>query len=197
MSPFIETIRIEKGEACRLAYHTERMNRTRKEVFGLSAPLSLADRLSPAAYRERTKCRIEYAEDILKIEYLPYQLRPVRTLAWTVDEGITYTYKSSDRSSFDRLQAARGAADDILIVRNGRITDTSICNVALWNGTEWITPEQPLLAGTHRAYLIHTGQIRPGNIGRSELSAYTRIRLFNAMIDFGEIDLPLTAIQGI
>lgn len=197
MFPFIETIRIEEGEAYRLAYHTERMNRTRKEVFGLSAPLSLAGRLSPAAYRERTKCRIEYAEDILKIEYLPYRLRPVRTLAWTVDEEITYTYKSSDRSSLDRLQAARGAADDILIVRNGRITDTSICNVALWNGAEWITPEQPLLAGTHRAYLIHTGQIRPGNIGRSELSAYTRIRLFNAMIDFGEIDLPLTAIQGI
>lgn len=197
MSPFIETIRIENGEACRLDYHTERMNRTRKDVFGLSAPLSLADLLSPAAYRERTKCRIEYAEEILKIEYLPYRLRPIHTLVWTIDEEITYAYKSADRSSFARLEATRGTADDILIVRNGRITDTSICNVALWNGSEWITPEHPLLPGTHRAYLIQTGQIRPGTIGRSELSAYTRIRLFNAMIDFGEIDLPVSAIQGI
>lgn len=197
MSPFIETIRIENGEACRLDYHTERMNRTRKDVFGLSTPLSLADRLSPAAYRERTKCRIEYAEEILKIEYLPYRIRPVHTLAWTMDEEITYAYKSADRSSLTRLAATRGTADDILIVRNGRITDTSICNVALWNGSEWITPEHPLLPGTHRAYLIQTGQIRPGTIGCSELSAYTRIRLFNAMIDFGEIDLPVTAIRGI
>lgn len=197
MSPFIETIRIEQGEAYRLSYHTDRINRTRKEVFGISTPLSLAGYLSPAAYRERTKCRIEYAEEILKIEYLPYQLRPVHTLAWTVDEEINYTYKSSDRSSLTRLMARREAADDILIIRNGRITDTSICNVALWNGAEWITPEHPLLCGTHRAYLLQTGQILPGNIGRSDLRHYSRIRLFNAMIGFGEIDLPITAIQGL
>ena len=41
-----------------------------------------------------------------------------------------YRYKSADRSLLDRLFALRGAADDVLIVRRGLITDTSIANVA-------------------------------------------------------------------
>lgn len=197
MSPFIETIRIEKGRAFHLPLHTARMNRTRKEVFGIEQPLDLEAYLSAQPYWERTKCRVEYAETILKVEYAPYRLRPVQTLQWVENDEIDYTYKSSDRQAIQRLVAERGNADDILIVRNGQITDTSICNVALWNGKEWITPERPLLAGTHRAYLLTTGQIRTGNIARSDLPDYSRIRLFNALIDFGEIELPLSALQGL
>lgn len=195
MYPFIETIRIEEGTACNLALHTARMNKTRREVLGLCRPLDLAASLSPASYRERTKCRVEYAGDLLKIEYAPYRLRPVNSLQWMEDDTIDYRYKSTDRRAIQRLFAARGQADDVLIVRQGLITDTSICNVALWNGTDWITPEYPLLAGTQRACLLLAGRIRTGTIARSDLPGYSRIRLFNALIGFGEIELPLTAIR--
>lgn len=195
MCPFIETIRIEEGKASNLALHTARMNKTRREVFGACRPLDLATCLSPVSYRERTKCRVEYAEDILKIEYTPYQLRPISSLQWMEDDTIDYQYKSTDRQAIQRLFAARGEADDLLIVRHGRITDTSICNVALWNGTNWITPQYPLLAGTQRAFLLAAGRIRTGNITRFDLADYSRIRLFNALIGFGEIELPLTAVR--
>ena len=33
-SPFVETIRIEKGRIHNLPYHNARMNRTRRELFG-------------------------------------------------------------------------------------------------------------------------------------------------------------------
>ncbi len=50
--------------------------------------------------------------------------------------------------------------DDILIIRDGLLTDTSICNVALWNGTSWITPARPLFSGTMRAYLLDKGLVQ-------------------------------------
>ena len=37
--------------------------------------------------------------------------------------------------------------DEILITRNGLLTDTSIANIALFNGKEWHTPKHPLLKG--------------------------------------------------
>ena len=33
--------------------------------------------------------------------------------------------------------------DEILITRNGLLTDTSIANIALFNGKEWHTPKHP------------------------------------------------------
>lgn len=77
----------------------------------------------------------------------------------------------------------------MLIVRNGRLTDTSIANVALWNGTEWHTPSFPLLKGTHRQRLLDEGRIVERDITVDDLSLYSRVRLFNAMISFGEIEI--------
>ena len=95
----------------------------------------------------------------------------------------------------NRLFASRGTADDVLVVRKGWLTDTSICNIALWNGKQWITPSKPLLAGTKRASLLEQGEIATGDIRPDDLPAYSRIRLFNAMIEFGEIELPVDKIM--
>ena len=88
----------------------------------------------------------------------------------------------------------RETEDDVLIVRRGWLTDTSICNIALWNGKQWITPSVPLLAGTKRASLLDRGEMVAGDIRPEDLPGYSRIRLFNAMIEFGEIDLSVDKI---
>lgn len=85
-------------------------------------------------------------------------------------------------------------ADDICIVRDGLLTDASICNIALWNGSQWITPASPLLPGTMRASLLDTTKIIPGDIRPDDLLDYSRIRLFNAMIGFGEVELNLNDV---
>ena len=92
------------------------------------------------------------------------------------------------------LRSAR-YADDVLIVRHGLLTDTSIANIALWNGCEWHTPAQPLLAGTQRRYLLDTGQIKETDIPVASLGNYRHIRLFNALIPFGEVELPVGQIR--
>ena len=43
MCRFIETIQIGKGIVQNIHYHNQRMNNTRKEIFGLTEPLDLLD----------------------------------------------------------------------------------------------------------------------------------------------------------
>ena len=79
--------------------------------------------------------------------------------------------------------------DEILITRNGLLTDTSIANIALFNGKEWHTPKHPLLKGVQRAALIDKHLIREKEITVDQLFNYSQICLFNAMIDFGKIKI--------
>ena len=57
-----------------------------------------------------------------------------------VQDDIDYRYKQADRRVLDEAFALRDTADDVLIVRHGLLTDTSIANIALWDGCEWHTP---------------------------------------------------------
>lgn len=52
----------------------------------------------------------------------------------------------------------------------------------------------PLLAGTKRASLLDKGEIVADDIRPDDLPVYSRIRLFNAMIEFGEIEFPVDRI---
>lgn len=195
MCQFIETIRIENGKAVNLAFHNYRFNRTRRDIFECNLPVNLADYIQPEQYIDRTKCRIEYQEEVEKVEYLPYTIHPVNSLRMVTSDGLDYTYKSADRQKLNQLFGQKGEADDILIVRDGLLTDTSIANIALWNGSQWETPEVPLLEGTMRASLLGKGLIVPAVIRPQDLSRYSRVRLFNAMISFGEIEFPVGEVR--
>lgn len=195
MCQFIETIRIENGKAVNMAFHNYRFNRTRRDLFECNLPVNLADYIQPEQYTERTECRIEYQEEVEKVEYQPYTIRPVNSLKIMTSDGLDYTYKSSDRQKLDELFRQKGEADDILIVRDGLLTDTSIANIALWNGSQWETPEVPLLEGTMRASLLGKGIIVPAVIRPHDLSRYSSIRLFNAMIGFGEVEIPISEVR--
>ncbi|WP_370860777.1 aminotransferase class IV family protein [Parabacteroides faecis] len=195
MCPFIETIRIENGKAVNMAFHNYRFNRTRRDIFECNLPVNLADFIQPGEYTERTRCRVEYQEEVEKVEYLPYTIRPVNSLKIVTSDGLDYTYKSTDRQKLDELFGQRGEADDILIVRDGLLTDTSIANIALWDGSKWETPEVPLLEGTMRASLLGKEMIVPAAIRPQDLSRYSLIRLFNSMIGFGEIEFPVTNVR--
>lgn len=195
MCQFIETIRIENGKALNMGFHNYRFNKTRRDIFECNLPINLADYIQPTDYTERTKCRIEYQDEVEKVEYLPYVIRPVNSLKMVTSDGLDYTYKSSNRQKLDELFKQKGEADDILIIKDGFLTDTSIANIALWNGSEWETPEKPLLEGTKRASLLGKGLIVPSAIRPHDLSRYSRIRLFNAMIEFGEIEFSVEEIK--
>lgn len=139
------------------------------------------------------KCRVLYGREIEEITYAPYQMRAVSSLRLIAADAVDYTYKSTNRNELNALYARRGVADDVLIVKNGYLTDTSIANVALYDDKMkvWCTPSRPLLRGTRRAELMDKKIIVERDIPQVHLGEYSKIMLFNAMIDWGRIVLPI------
>lgn len=123
-------------------------------------------------------------------------MRPVHSLRLICADDVDYTYKSSDREALNRLFAQRGEQDDVLIVRHGQLTDTSIANIALFDGVAWWTPRFPLLKGTRRAALLDEGIIREREIRQSDLSVFSHIRIFNALIGWGILELPVAQVKA-
>jgi 4-amino-4-deoxychorismate lyase len=82
------------------------------------------------------------------------------------------------------LLAKRGDCDDILIVKNGYITDTSFSNIVFFDGDKWVTPARPLLRGTMRESLLKTNYIEETDILVNDLKKFTIARLVNAMLPF-------------
>ena len=196
MNEFVETICLENGQAWNLQRHNERMNRTRRAFWGNAVrTLKLEDWIRPEAFDACTRCRVVYGENILKVEYFPYRMREVKSLKLVVCDEADYSYKHADRSLLDRLFAEREEADDVLIVRKGLLTDTSIANIALFDGLNWYTPEHPLLKGTRRQTLLDENLVIERDIKADDIHNYLKIRLFNAMIPFGKIEFTTETID--
>ncbi len=141
------------------------------------------------------KCRIIYANDIENIEIISYRLPVIRSLKIVTDNEIEYDLKFTDRSRLEQLYNQRDKCDDILIVKNGLITDTYFANILFFNGKEWITPAHPLLKGTQRQYLLETDRIVMADIRPEDLKHFKKARLINAMIRFEDkVDVKTDAI---
>lgn len=192
MCRFIETICIKDGVIENLSAHNERMNNTIRVHYGSSVmPVSLEDFITAEGCKGRTRCRVEYTSTVEKVEYFPYSIREVKSLQLVNDDTAEYSFKYADRSVLDRNFALRGNADDVVIVRSGMLTDTSIANIALYKEGKWFTPKYPLLKGTRRARLLAEGIIEDDIIMADSLHKYEKIRLFNAMISFSEVEMDI------
>jgi 4-amino-4-deoxychorismate lyase len=99
-------------------------------------------------------------------------------------EGVDYRFKYADRSFIEELFNLRRESDDILMTRQGWITDTSMANIAFRGIQRWFTPSLPLLAGTTWKRLVYTGRLIPRPIHVRELPQFEYYRVFNAMNDF-------------
>lgn len=178
----LETIKIEDGVIFNLSYHQQRCDTSREILYETTKPLLLETYISPppkGVYR----CRILYSTEIQKIEYLPYQTKKVQTLK-VVPSTLDYTLKYANRDSLTLLLEAHPEADDILIEKEGYLTDTSIANIAFFDGKQWFTPTEPLLKGTMRQKLLDEGFLHTRNIKKETLHLYTQVALMNAMIGF-------------
>ncbi len=178
----LETIRIENGEVFNLPYHQARFDKSRHDFYGNTPDVDLALHIQPPA-QGLFRCRILYADTIRHIEYLPYVPKTIHSLK-IVPSDIDYRYKYADRSALDALLHAHTEADEVIIEQNGLLCDTTIANLAFFDGTRWVTPQRPLLEGTMRAMYLDKGLLHPENITKENLKNYTHVALMNAMIGF-------------
>jgi len=180
---FLETIKVIDGSFYHLEYHQNRYEQTLGS-YGIKNCTELQDILE-APPKGLYRCRVVYDLDGgLTQEYHPYKKRDIKKLKLIESNSLSYEKKFANREAIDALFTQRGECDDILIVQNGLLTDTTIANIALYDGKEWWTPKRALLAGTTRQRALDNGFVKERDIQVDDLKSYSALAVMNAMIDF-------------
>lgn len=180
----IETIAVENRQFKNLDYHEARLNKTRRELWGYTDYRNLSDLITipDSITDDLHKCRLAYGKEIDNIKWEPYTPRTIRKIQRVYDDLIDYSFKYDQRPALNTLFARRNNADEMLIIKHGMVTDAFYCNVAFLRGDKWFTPTTFLLPGTQRAFLLDSGIIEEAVISEKDISNYSYIKLFNAMV---------------
>jgi len=197
MCLLLETIKVKDKKLYNIVFHNKRMNDSRKNLFNIDGFLDLNKIINIPGHitDDLYKCRVVYGSEIKKIEFLPYSVRKINSLKIVHADDIDYSYKYENREEINKLLKMKETCDDILIIKNDRITDTSISNIVFFNGNNWITPFCPLLKGTKREKLIEQKIISEEEIFLKDLRFFKKARLINSMTEF--YDQPDILIENI
>jgi 4-amino-4-deoxychorismate lyase len=181
-----ETIRCEDGIAAHLNYHQKRLTSS-LQCLGSKILFDLQTLITPpqvGVYR----CRFIYDADSYRIEYHPYTSRVISSLQLVVDNTVHYPLKYTHRDELNSLFERRGTCDDIIIIKDGILKDTTIANIALQIDGQWLTPQTPLLYGTTRARLIDENLLIPAILTLNDIPHARKVAIMNAMVGFVEIE---------
>lgn len=197
MSPLVESIKLKDGKLFNLEYHQTRMNGALAELFPQSSGIDLATAFHiPENCRLGLfKVRVLYGSAIENIEIEPYHFRTIQSLKVVHHETIDYHLKFKDRQILQQLFVQRGDSDDIIIIKNGLVTDAFAANLIFFDGQKWVTPGTPLLKGTQRQFLLDQGIISELEIREENILNYQKVGLINAMVGFEE--MPVISVEKI
>ncbi len=175
---FFETIKCEDYEVFNLEYHQKRVAKT----IGLN--INLQDYIYPIS-DELLRCKLVYDKnEVLDVQYFPYSKREIKSFKIILHDNIDYSSKYLNRENLDSLFTQKEDSDEIIIVKNGVVTDTTIANIAIFYDGVWITSTKPLLNGTTRERLLNDRVIFEKDISLDMLKNSSKIALMNAMIGF-------------
>jgi 4-amino-4-deoxychorismate lyase len=197
MSLFFEAIKIVDGNVMNPGYHIRRFNFTRQSFFpeipfiDLSGWLKVPEKCRTGIVR----CMIIYGEEIENIEFESYEMQPVKTLKLVYDNDIEYGFKYKNRSAISDLMERKGNHDDIIMVKNNRITDSSGSNIIFLSKGIWYTPKYPLLKGTKREKLLSGSSIIEKDIHVEDIHQFEEVGLINAMIELEDCHLKINQIS--
>ncbi len=175
---YFETIKCEDYEIFNLDFHNKRVANT----IGLN--INLQEYIYPLS-EELLRCKVIYNDsEVINVEYFPYKKREINTFKLIFDDEIIYNKKYLDRENLDNLFLKKEDCDEIIIIKNGIVTDTSIANIAIFYKDTWITSKNCLLKGTTRSRLLEEKFLIEKDISVDMLKKASKIALMNAMIDF-------------
>lgn len=199
MSPsFFESIRILDGHPQLLEFHQKRVHRTFLQNGNLESSPNLAEILAKQKLPGSGlyKCRLDYAIDgsTLPPEIVPYTPKRITHLYCVEAPSLDYSFKWADRSALEAPGKNLPAETEILLLQKGNITDTRYSNVVFGEPGDWVTPTTFLLQGVKRTALLEQGVIRERPISMHDLNNFPYCSLINAMLDPGEIMIPLNQI---
>ena len=188
MFQFIESICCVNKELRNLDYHQARFDRTRSDNFNDIQPILLKEiiQFPTDLSDEKYKVRIVYDREIQRIEFQPYQIKPINSIKlFEIDPKINYTYKYVDRWFFEEY-IKEAQTDDLVLVKSNYITDCTYSNIVFFDGENWFTPRAVLLKGTMRESLLNEEKIKEKNIKISDLANFQSFKRINAMMNLEE-----------
>jgi 4-amino-4-deoxychorismate lyase len=199
MCQLLETIKVFRNVLQNIEYHAARVNRSRNLLLGASDTWDLSKMITiPELDPDQIyRCRFLYGKEPGKTQFIPYVRREIRKLYLADCGSLDYSFKYANRLELENLKHPIPDPDfaDILIVKDGRITDTSFANVVFTDGEKCYTPASPLLRGTKRQFYLDHEIIHEREIGISDLHKYQNVRLINALIDLEDSgDIPVKHI---
>ena len=81
----------------------------------------------------------------------------------------------------------KSKAEEIIIVKNNHITDTSFSNLLFLKGKDWFTPATYLLNGVQRQHLLKKKKIKEAEITLQNIREFSHFQLINSMNDFDDM----------
>lgn len=197
MYQLFETIKCKDGVLYNLQFHQARFDKSRNYFHGCSESMTLRDIIQiPEKFTNGLyRCRITYSSRIEIIEFVPHNSRKIDKLRLVFNNEIEYGYKFSNREILNKLFEKRGECDDVIIIKNGFVTDSSTANLIFFDGNKWWTPNTSLLQGTQRERLLKEGEIFECCITSETIFGYKKVGLINAMWDMD--NMPLIKTQEI
>ena len=179
---FIETLKVENNTICNLDYHQARFNNTQLVKYDKDFNIDLKSYID-IPDNKLYRCKVKYSQNIESVHFFTYSVKRPKNIK-IVNSNIEYSLKYADRVMFEKIQQQHPNSDEIAIIKNNLLTDTTIANIALLKNGTWYTPKQPLLKGTTRARLLENNKIVEKNIEVNTLFEYEKIALMNAMVNF-------------
>ncbi|WP_294229161.1 aminotransferase class IV [uncultured Chryseobacterium sp.] len=187
MSQFIESIKVEDQEIFLLEFHQKRVDQTFAH-FGKEGSIDLAKIYKHLEHDEDGlfKLRIVYdLEKKIRTQMIPYAIPELEDFQLVENNSFDYSFKSEDRKELERMKM-KSKAEEIIIVKNNHITDTSYSNLLFKKGKDWFTPSTYLLNGVQRQNLLKHKKIKETEITLQNLKEFSHFQMINALNDFDE-----------
>ncbi|MGI9550798.1 MAG: aminotransferase class IV [Aurantibacter sp.] len=183
MYPLFETICVKNGVIQNIEWHEKRY-KTAFELFysKMTEKSLLEDIVVPEEFQNGlNKLRVLYNERDKKYEFERYVPKRIKTLKLVEADNVKYDLKFTDRGQLNDLLKRKENCDDVLIIKKGKITDSSYANIVFTNGRKWLTPSAPLLKGTCRQRLLSEKSIGEINLPVKDIRQFIGFNLINAM----------------
>lgn len=187
MSQFIESIKVEDQEIYLLEFHQKRVDQTFSH-FGKEGTIDLAKVYKHLDHDEDGLFKLRLVYDLdkkIRTQMIPYAIPEIDDFQLVENNSYDYSFKFEDRKELEKMKM-KSKAEEIIIVKNNHITDTSYSNLLFLKGKDWFTPSTYLLNGVQRQNLLKHKKVKETEITLQNIKQFSHFQIINAMNDFDE-----------
>ena len=188
MSQFIESIKIEDQKIYLAELHQKRVNDTFSH-FGKEGSIDVAKIFKNLEIDENGLYKLRIIYDLNKnfrTQLIPYAISEIDDFQLVENNNYDYSFKFEDRKEFERMKI-KAKSEEIIVVKNNHITDTSFSNLLFLKGKDWFTPTTFLLNGVQRQHLLKSKKIKETEITLNNIKEFSHFQIINSLNDFDDM----------